>query len=139
EQSNNSNAAIAAAGRGFQSLALDSALSSLAGGNSGFGGGGGLGGGQGTGDVSSLPLNGAGAEGPTESVSISGPQGRAQDFGGGGEDDLQARIQEFRDRVQREGGAGFGGGGGGGFGGPGGAVIALGRMPKGFNINQPHG
>src|SRR4029077_4553028 len=78
-------------------------------------------------------------EGPTESVSISGPQGRTQDFGGGSENDLQQRIQEFRDRVQREGGAGFGGGGGGGFGGPGGAVIALGRMPKGFNINQPHG
>jgi len=139
EQSNSTNAAIAAAGRGFQSLALDSALSSLAGGNSGFGGAGGIGGSQGNGDVASLPLSGAGAEGPTESVSISGAQGRTQDFGGGSEDDLQQRIQEFRDRVQREGGAGFGGGGGGGFGGQGGAVIALGRMPKGFNINQPHG
>jgi trimeric autotransporter adhesin len=139
EQSNNSNAVIAAAGRGFQSLALDSALSSLAGGNSGLGGAGGIGGGQGNSDVSSLPLNGAGAEGPTESVSISGAQGRTQDFGGGSEEDLQQRIQEFRDRMQREGGAGFGGGGGGGFGGPGGAVIALGRMPRGFNINQPHG
>src|SRR5437016_11864121 len=38
EQSNNINAAMAAASRGFQSLAMDSALSSLAGGNSGFGG-----------------------------------------------------------------------------------------------------
>src|SRR5437016_61009 len=38
--------------------------------------------------------------------------------------------------MQREGG---GGGWGGGFGGPGGGTIALGRMPKGFNINQPHG
>src|SRR5260370_3616597 len=38
EQSNSSNAAIAAAGRGCPSLAMDSALSSLAGGNSGFGG-----------------------------------------------------------------------------------------------------
>jgi len=28
---------------------------------------------------------------------------------------------------------------GGGFGGPGGGMIVLGRMPKGFNINQPHG
>jgi hypothetical protein len=140
EQSNNTNAAIAAAGRGFQSLAMDTALSSLAGGNSGFGGAGGLGAGQGNSDVSSLPLNGAGAEGPTESVSISGAQGRTQDFGVGSEDDLQQRIQEFRDRMQREGGGGFGGGGGGGgFGGPGGGVIALGRMPKGFNINQPHG
>ena len=136
EQSNNINSAMAAAGRGFQSLAMDSALSSLAGGNPGFGGAGGLGGGQGNGELSSLPMNGAGAEGPTESVSISGAQGRTQDFGGGSEEDLQQRIQEFRDRAQREGGGGFGGGG---FGGPGGGIIALGRMPKGFNINQPHG
>jgi hypothetical protein len=131
EQSNNNNAAIAAAGRGFQSLSLDSALSSLAGGNSG------LGGGQGSGDLSSLPMNGAGAEGPTESVSISGAQGRTQDFGGGNEEELQQRIQEFRERAQREGGGVFGGGGG--FGGPGGAVLVIGRMPRGFNINQPHG
>lgn len=137
EQSNSNNAAMAAAGRGFQSLATDSALSSLAGGSSGFGGAGG--GSQGNSDLSSLPMNGAGAEGPTESVSISGAQGRTQDVGGGSEQDLQERIQEFRDRMQREGGAGFGGGGGGGFGGPGGALIALGRMPRGFNINQPHG
>jgi len=81
-------------------------------------------------------MNGAGAEGPTESVSVSGAQGRTQDFGGGSEEDLQQRIQEFRDRAQREGGGGFGGGG---FGGPGGGMIVLGRMPKGFNINQPHG
>jgi len=138
EQSNNTNAAMAAAGRGFQNLAMDSALSALSGGNSGFGGaGGGAGAGQANGDLSSLPLNGAGAEGPTESVSISGAQGRTQDFGGGSEQDLQDRIQEFRDRMQREGGGGFGGGGG--FDGPGGGVIAIGRMPKGFNINQPHG
>jgi hypothetical protein len=141
EQSNNNNAAIAAAGRGFQSLAMDSTLSTLAGGNSNLGGAGGLGGGQGSSDLSSLPMNGAGAEGPTESVSVSGAQGRTQDFGGGSEQDLQDRIQEFRDRMQREGGGGFGGGGGGGggFGGPGGGIIAMGRMPKGFNINQPHG
>ncbi len=135
EQSNNTNAAMAAAGRGFQNLAMDSALSALSGGNSGFGG---AGAGQANGDLSSLPLNGAGAEGPTESVSISGAQGRTQDFGGGSEQDLQDRIQEFRDRMQREGGGGFGGGGGG-FGGLGGGVIAIGRIPKGFNINQPHG
>lgn len=136
EQSSSINAAIVAAGRGFQSLAMDSTLSSLAGGNSGFSGAGGVGGGQGNGDLSSLPMNGAGAEGPTESVSISGAQGRTQDFGGGSEDDMQQRIQEFRDRLQREVGGGFGGGGGGGLGG---GVIALGRMPRGFNINQPHG
>jgi len=139
EQSNNASAAMAAAGRGFQSLAMENALSSLAGGSNGFGGGGGTNG-QNNGDVSSLPLNGAGAEGPTESVSISGAQGRTQDFGMGSEDDLQQRIQEFRDRMQREGGGAFGGAGGG-FGGPGGGgqIIAMGRLPRGFNINQPHG
>jgi hypothetical protein len=137
EQSNNLSAAIAAAGRGFQSLAMDSTLSSLTGGNSSFGGAGG--GSQGNGDISSLPLNGAGAEGPTESVSVTGAQGRTQDFGGGNEEDLQQRIQEFRDRMQREGGGGFPGGGGGPFGGAGGGIIAMGRMPKSFNINQPHG
>jgi hypothetical protein len=134
EQSNNASAAIAAAGRGFQNLAMDNALSSLAGGANGFGGG------QNNADVSSLPLNGAGTEGPTESVSVSGAQGRTQDFGGGSEEDLQQRIQEFRDRMQREGGGGFGPlQGGGGIGGPGGVMIAVGRMPRGFNINQPHG
>ena len=135
EQSNGNLAAVAAAGRGFQSLAMDSTLSALAGGNSGFGGMGGNGGSQGNGDLSTLPLNGAGAEGPTESVSISGAQGRTQDFGGGNEEELQQRIHEFRDRMQREGGGGFPGGGGGG---PGGMVV-IGRMPRGFNINQPHG
>jgi hypothetical protein len=139
EQSNSIAAVMAAAGRGFQSVAMDSALSALAGGSSGFSGAGG--GGQGSSDLSSLPLNGAGADAPTESVSISGAQGRTQDFGGGSEQDLQDRIQEFRDRMQREGGGAFGGqgGAGGGFGGVPGAVIAMGRMPKGFNINQPHG
>jgi hypothetical protein len=136
EQSNSATAAMAAAGRGFQSVAVDSALSALAGGNSGFGGGGGA---QGSSDLSSLPMNGAGAEGPTESVSISGAQGRTQDFGSGSEQDLQDRIQEFRDRLQREGGGAFGGGGGGGFGGTGGGGIAIGRLPRGFNVNQPHG
>jgi outer membrane receptor protein involved in Fe transport len=134
EQSNNSIAALAAAGRGFQSLAMDSALSSLAGGSIGSGGAGASGSGQNGGDLSGLPMNGAGAEGPTESVSISGAQGRTQDFGGGSEEDLQQRIQEFRDRAQSQGGFG-----GGGFGGPGGGMIALGRLPRGFNINQPHG
>src|SRR5207253_6847148 len=79
DQSNNNNAAIAAAGRGFQSRAMDSALSSLAGGDSGLGGAGGPSGGPGNSDLSSLPLNGAGAEGPTESVSISGAPGRTQE------------------------------------------------------------
>ncbi len=130
------------AGRGFQSLALDSTLSSLAGGNAG---GAGVGAGTGNNDFASLPLNGAGAEGPTESISISGAQGRTQDFGGGSEEELQERIQEFRERLQREGGMPFGGGQGpGGPGGPGGGMgggpLAFGRMGgRGFNINQPHG
>jgi len=99
-------AALVTAGRGFQSLALDSTLSALAAGGApgmtqGMTGAGQNGNG---GDMSSLPLNGAGAEGPTESVSITGAQGRTQDFGGGSEDDIQERIQEFRDRAQREGG-----------------------------------
>jgi len=137
EQINNNNAAMAALGRGFQSVAMDSALSALAGGNSGFGGAGG-GAGQSGSDLSSLPMNGAGADAPTESVSITGAQGRTQDFGGGNEEELQQRIQEFRDRLVGQGGGGFGGGGGG-FGGLGGGGITIGRMPRGFNINQPHG
>src|SRR5260370_36468338 len=140
EQGVGNLAALITAGRGFQSLALDSPLSALAGG----GAAGLLGGGQNGngGDVSSLPLNGAGAEGPTESVSISGAQGRTQDFGGGSEDDLQERIQEFRDRAQREGGGLQGGGQGGGpagLGGPGGGGPMIMRLPRNLNINQPHG
>ena len=133
-------AALVTGGRGFQSLALDNTLSALAGG----GAAGMFGGGQnGGGDVSSLPLNGAGADAPTESVSINGAQGRTQDFGGGSEDDIQERIQEFRDRAQREGGGlqggGPGGPGAGGPGGPGGGPIMISRLPRNFNINQPHG
>src|SRR5215472_18193489 len=73
EPSNNAVAAMAAAGRGFQSLAIESTLSSLGGGNGDFSGANGS---PNNGDISSLPLNGAGAEGPTESVSVSGAQGR---------------------------------------------------------------
>jgi hypothetical protein len=82
-------------------------------------------------------------------VSVSGAQGRTQDFGGGSEQDLEDRIQEFRERMQREGGANLQGGGqaggpagsGGGPGGPGGSggrpvMIRLGRN---FNVNEPHG
>jgi hypothetical protein len=145
---------IAAAGRGFQSLAIDNALTSLAGGS--VGGGGGLssngGASASASDVSSLPMNGAGAEGPTESVSITGAPGRTQDFGNGNEDEIEQRIQEFRERAQREGlipggqqggGQGSGTGPGGGPGGPGGfgggGPIMIGRLPRGFNVNQPHG
>jgi hypothetical protein len=141
EQTNSNVAALVAAGRGFQSLSIDSALSSLAGGSVA-----GSGGGQGAAanDVSGLPMNGAGAEGPTESVSITGAQGRTQDFGNGNQDDLEQRIQEFRERAQREGGGGLqgggpGGGGPGGGGSGGGPNVMMMRLPRGFNINQPHG
>ncbi|HKW32330.1 MAG TPA: TonB-dependent receptor [Candidatus Acidoferrum sp.] len=138
EQSNNAMAALAAAGRGFQSLAMENSLSSLGGTNGDGGSAFGNSGAQNNGDAGGLPLNGAGAEGPMESVSVSGAQGRTQDFGMGNEEELQQRIQEFRDRMQREGGGAFGPPGGGGFaGGPG--IVMMGRMPRGFNINQPHG
>src|SRR5437764_14375041 len=138
ESSDNALAAMALAGRGFQSLAMESTLSALGGGNGDSGGVNGNAGGQNNGDVPSLPLNGAGAEGPTESVSVSGAQGRTQDFCMGNEEELQQRIQEFRDRMQREGGGAFGPPGGGGFaGGPG--IVMTARMPQGINGHQPHG
>ena len=132
--------ATALANRGMQSLAV---TESDTGGSSETGG---------TNDsssqnVSGLPLNGSGTDAPTESVSITGAMGQAQNFGMN-PDELQDRIQEFRDRVQREGGFGGGGGpiilsgggpgGGGGFGGGPGVFTLGGRMGR-FNINQPHG
>ena len=90
-----------------------------------------------------LPLSGAGTDAPTESVSINGAMGQAQNFGMN-VDEIQDRIQEMKDRMQREGpGAGgpmiFGPGeGGGGFGGGPGVFILGGRQGK-FNVNQPHG
>ncbi len=142
EENSQRAAAAAGAGRGFQSLALDSSDAALGAGNSGLATGAGQ---NASGsDLSGLPLNGAGADAPTESVSISGVQGRTQDFGAGSEGDLQDRIQEFRDRAQQLGFGGQGGpgGGGGGFGGGGpggGGPIAFGRLGRGFNVNQPHG
>jgi hypothetical protein len=144
EQTERANAATAAS-RGFQNLAVDNALSGLAPGTSPNGTGA-----VGASDLSSLPMNGAGADISSESVSIAGAQGRSQDFGGGSEDDLEQRVQEFRDRTQREGGGAFGpmGGGGGQGGGPGGGPggpgggggpVMMGRVGRGFNVNQPHG
>jgi trimeric autotransporter adhesin len=133
QQSNAANAALTAAGRGFQSLALDSALSSLSDGAVAAGAP------TVSADAASLPLNGAGADTATESVSVTGAQGRTQDFGAGNEDELQQRIQEFRERAQAQGFGGGPGGGGGLFGGPGGGIFSIGRMPQGLNVNQPHG
>ncbi|MGC0774893.1 MAG: TonB-dependent receptor [Candidatus Acidiferrum sp.] len=141
EQANQRSASGATAVRGFQSLAVDSTEEGLGSGESGAAAG--VAQNPTATDLAALPLNGAGAEGPTESVSISGVQGRTQDFGAGNEAELQQRIQEFRERAQQMGIGGFGeGGGGGGFGGGrggGGGGIAFGRLGRGFNVNQPHG
>jgi hypothetical protein len=135
-------AAAAGAGRGFQSLSMDAAEGAPAAAESGLAAGAGQN--PSASDLAGLPLGGAGADAPTESLSVSGVQGRTQDFGQGNEGELQDRIQEFRDRAQQNGFGGFGGGqsGGGGFGGGGpggGGPIAFGRMGRGFNTNQPHG
>jgi trimeric autotransporter adhesin len=145
EQQANRAGATANAGRGFQSLAVEGGLANLGDGGNGAGNAA-----VSSNDLSSLPMNGAGADIAAESVSVTGAQGRSQDFGNGGEDDLQNRIQEFRDRTQSQGGNQFGvmgpggpgGGPGGGFGGGpgvGGGAIAMGRFGRNFNLNQPHG
>jgi hypothetical protein len=142
QQPTGANAA-ATAGRGFQSLAVENALSNL-GSDSVNGNGNGS---ANPSDLSGLPVNGAGADISAESVSISGTQGRSQDFGNGSDEDLQQRVQEFRERAQREGYTAFGGppAGGGGPGGPGGpggggaGPIAMGRFGRNFNANQAHG
>lgn len=126
--------AAALANRGFQSLSVTGADASSIPGSSATGG-------ESVTQNVSLPMNGAGAEGATESVSISGAMGQAQNFGMN-PDEIQDRIQEFRDRAQREGSGdrGFGGSGGGGPGGGGGGIFVLGgRGGRGFNVNQPHG
>jgi hypothetical protein len=139
ETNQQSAAAAASAIRGFQSLTMDSTEAALSGADTG--GAAGAGQSPSPSDLGGLPLNGAGADAPTESVSISGVQGRTQDFGAGNEGELQDRIQEFRERAQQTGFGGFGGGGGefGGGGPGGGGPIAFGRLGRGFNVNQPHG
>src|SRR5258708_10965079 len=62
-------AALVTAGRGFQSLAMDSTLSALAGSGSGGMMNGGNGQNGNGGDFSSLPLHGARAGGPRPAVS----------------------------------------------------------------------
>jgi hypothetical protein len=139
------SAIAAVAGRGFQSLGIDSLSPSAEGGSLGGGNGTAATGGALSSDINTLPMNGAGADTATESVSITGAQGRTQDFGNGNEDDLEQRVQEFRERAQREGlipqggGPGGGGPGGGGPGGFGGGGPITFRLPRNFNVNQPHG
>jgi len=123
----------AAAARGFQSLEAEGTFSTLSTGALGNGSGNGN---FNASDLSSLPMSGAGAEGATESVSVTGARGRTKDFGNGNEEELQQRIQEFRDRAQ-QGGGGFGGFIGGGPQGGGGVIGRMGG--RGFNLNQPHG
>src|SRR5690349_7164232 len=134
--------AAALANRGMQSLSVTESDT------------GGIPGADTSGQTGGLPLNGAGADAPTESVSVSGAMGQAQNFGMN-PDELEDRIQEMRERMQREGGGsgnmvfvgpgegpGFGGGlGGGPRGGPGGGPVLMlgGRMVGRFNVNQPHG
>jgi len=103
-------AALVTAGRGFQSLAMDGTLSALAGGTAGAGG----------------MMNGGGQM-EMAVIFIAAPQwcrSRRPDgvcehhrsartdarFWRRSEDDIQERIQEFRDRSQREGGGLQGGG-----------------------------
>ncbi|HTZ49835.1 MAG TPA: TonB-dependent receptor [Verrucomicrobiae bacterium] len=160
----NRQSAAATAGRGFQSLSVEGGLASLGENGNGSGNGG-----ASASDLSSLPLSGAGADMAAESVSVAGQQGRSQDFGGGSEDELNQRIQDFRERAVQNGGnqygpmmaagpgaagaSGQGGPGGpggpgggpggpggpGGFGGGGGGPISIGRFGRNFNLNQPHG
>jgi hypothetical protein len=140
--------AAIAGGRGFQSLSIENTISALEGGNANAGGANASGGASSS-DIATLPMGGAGADAANESVSITGAQGRSQDFGAGSEDELQSRIEEFRQRAQAAGlipggpTQGGAGGGGGGFGGPGGfgggGPISIGRLGRGFNVNQPHG
>jgi hypothetical protein len=86
------------------------------------------------------------ADAGNDSVSISGNNGRTQDFGQNIED-IRERIEEMHARgdlpggntVFMGGGPGGGAGGAGVFimGGPGGGIG--GRGMRGFNINRPHG
>src|SRR6185312_5418878 len=95
-----------------------------------------------------LPNAGLAAEGNTESVAISGAQGRAEEnmFDPG---EMQDRMAELRDQMAIQGGGagnfqimGGGGFGGGGFGGGGPMIIMMGGGGRGFrnfNANKPHG
>jgi len=131
--------------RGFQNLGAATDFSDLGAQNGNAGGdtSGGNGFGANGTDMNGLPFSGAGADTATESVVSTGGLGQSQNFGNGSEEQIQQRIEEFR---QSFGGGGPGGGpgggqfGGGGFGGPGGGgIIGRGIGGRGFNINQPHG
>jgi len=135
--------ATVGAGRGFQNLGAD--FSDIGGGGQGPSGDSGAGNAAGA-DVSSLPFGGAGADVSTESVVSGGGMARSQDFGNGSEQQIQERINQYRENAGfggpggGGGGGGFGGGpfgGGGPLGGPG--PIGRGAGGRGLNLNQPHG
>ena len=88
---------------------------------------------------------GGAATSATESVAVSGSTENSS-LAGMSSEELQQRVQEFRDQQSAPGGGGFRGGegggffGGGGFGGGsgfGGGGFGIGRGR--FNINKPHG
>ena len=139
QQAARSAGGTVAAGRGFQNLAAGGGLSALA----ALAGAGGetAGAEAGGADLSALPFAGAGSDVATESVVSSGAMGQSQNFGPGTDEQIQQRIQEFRQSLGVGPGGGQaggpGGGGPGGFGGPGGGIIL--RGGRGFNLNQPHG
>jgi hypothetical protein len=96
-----------------------------------------------------LPNAGLAADAGNESVAISGAQGRAEQnmFDPG---EMQDRMADQRDQMNRQGGSGgpisLGGGGGfggGGFGGAGPIGVMMGggggRGMRGFNANKAHG
>jgi trimeric autotransporter adhesin len=139
--------ATVAARRGFQNLGAATDLADLSGAGAAAGagadssGGNGFGAGNGA-DLNALPFSGAGTDVATESVVSAGALGQSQSFGSGSDEQIQQRIQEFRQSMGGGGGGGFGGGqfgggGGGPMGGPG--VIGRGAGGRGFNLNQPHG
>ena len=134
-----------ASGRGFQNLGggelSDLGAAGAGAGESGPGNGfGGAGGGAGA-DLGGLPFSGAGADAATESVVSGGGLGQSQNFGVGTDEQMQERINEFRERAAAGGGGPGGGQFGGGPGGPGGGpgIILRGMGGRGFNLNQPHG
>ena len=104
--------------------------------------------------ASGLPNAGLAAEGNNESVAVSGAMGR-NDMPTFDPGEMQDRIADMRDQMQRQGGGGqimsFGGPGGGNLGGfAGGPMVFImgagpggfgggGRGMRNFNVNKPHG
>ncbi|HXZ82048.1 MAG TPA: TonB-dependent receptor [Terriglobales bacterium] len=132
-------------GRGFQNIGISADLSAFGGGGQmQFGGG--SENGNGTGGLPAASF----AEGPTESVAVSGNQAQSNEFMFGTSREMQDRIEEMRDRARRGEfgpggvalqGPGGGYGGPGGFGGPGGGpgVFMIGGGRGRFNVNKLHG